>query len=70
MSKEEKKAAYRAAQRAREAARREALGLGPVSATPIKAARKARRTDRGGPVIGSQQWAETFGDNLGLSPDF
>lgn len=70
MSSEEKKAAYRAKRRAEETARREALGIAPYSAAPVKPARKAARTTRRGPAIGSQEWAETQADNIGESPDY
>lgn len=32
--------------------------------------KKRVRSESSRPVFGSQQWAETRGDDLGLSPDF
>lgn len=42
-----------------------------AAAVAAKAERKARRVPReeSRPAWGSQQWAETRGDDLGLSPD-
>lgn len=66
MTKDERKQAYRDAQRAREAARRYALGLAPYT-FPGPAPKRAVRTPK--PVHGSQQWAETYRDDLGESFD-
>lgn len=71
-TKEEKREAYRAKCRATEAARCAALGV-PTFAE-AQAARKAKRkrskpAREPRPAYGSQQWAETFADDLGESHD-
>jgi hypothetical protein len=84
MTKNEKKEAYKAKQRAAEAARRAALRLPPYTPTgrtpsgpniqniPVRteAGRQITAAFRDEwPVPGSQQWAETYRDNLGESFD-
>ena len=72
MTPQERKEAYKAKQRAAEAARRKSLGLPDWPPAPKPARSKERRaTDRDPrPVYGSQDWAETYRDDLGESPDY
>lgn len=64
----EKKAAYREAQRVREAVRRERLGLMPYELP--RSAKRVRKAPQPRPAYGSQEWAETRADDLGESRDF
>lgn len=69
MTREEKRAAFLAKQRAISAANNEARGL-PASYDPHAKPKRARRkrVDTS-PAYGSAEWCETQGDNLGESPD-
>lgn len=62
MSPTERKAAYRAKHNAENAARN-------APWPPVKSPRKARPAREPRPVYGSQQWAETYRDDLGESHD-
>lgn len=65
MTQEERKARFVAKQRERDAAQRTAKGL-PAYEPPKPTHRRTELK----PVYGSQQWAETYRDDLGESPDF
>lgn len=71
MTPQEKKEAYKARQRAAETARRKSLGL-PDWPPELKAARSKSldRTRDPRPIHCSQEWAETYRDDLGESPDY
>lgn len=70
MTPQEKKEAYKARQRAAEAARRTALGMPDYPPLAPKKKRKGSDPTRDArPAYGSQAWAETYRDDLGESFD-
>lgn len=66
MTREERAERFRAKQRAVEAARIAAGGAPSPTAPKPK---RQRRKPEARPVFGSQQWAETYRDDLGESHD-
>lgn len=67
MTPHEKKEAYRAKCQAVETARRKVLGLTCFAYHPVRTKRRVAAPHR--PAYGSQEWAETYSDDLGDSHD-